>query len=181
MEKIFVVLCIHRRGKELQSAVVLLSSDLATSVDTAKKIEELGYEMNHPQALYVAVVEMTPDRVYTPNDFNSSMRTENFPTVYARLYDDEVVTNCWFNNEYRKKYELQKEIFESKYGEIKVGTHVSFSVENQSDWMGARDGVLIIDKDEFKIKTDISGTLTIDKGYDVYGTTIKPVQIPEHV
>jgi (p)ppGpp synthase/HD superfamily hydrolase len=65
--------------------------------------------------------------------------------------------------------------FKNRYGIIKVGTPVSFQVENQSDWVGDCEGTLVYQEDSFKIKTQNSGVLTIDKGYDVYSGTIQPL------
>ncbi|MFA6158134.1 MAG: hypothetical protein WC763_00700 [Candidatus Paceibacterota bacterium] len=67
-------------------------------------------------------------------------------------------------------------VFKNQHGKIKVGTKVQFGVENQDDWNGDLEGVLIHESGEFKIKTARSGTLTIGKGYDAYWGTIKPVE-----
>ena len=61
------------------------------------------------------------------------------------------------------------------YGKITVGTKVEFMVENQDQWNGDLVGILVHEEGEFRIKTERSGTLTIDEGYDVYSNTIKPV------
>lgn len=177
MDKMFLVYCIYRSGKELEPAIISLGSELLQAVDTAKKAEEFGYDFSHPQTLYVAVAEVKLNFVYKKEDFKSSERTENFPIVFVRFYDEGLVKNTWYNEKYAKTYQVQKGVFENKHGEMKTGTHVSFIVENQSDWGGDNDGILVIEKGEFKVKTQISGTLTIDKGYDVYGNTIKPVSI----
>jgi len=64
-------------------------------------------------------------------------------------------------------------VFKNQYGEIAVGTQVSFMVENQDQWNGDLEGVLIYENGEFKIKTVRNGVLTINKGYDVYFNTIR--------
>lgn len=65
--------------------------------------------------------------------------------------------------------------FKNKHGLIPVGTRVKFNVENQDQWGGDLTGILILDGNEFKIKTERSGCLTINKGYDVYFNTIEPL------
>ncbi len=66
-------------------------------------------------------------------------------------------------------------VMSNMHGDIHVGEKVRFEVENQSDWRGALRGTLAHDGKEFVIDTDISGRLTIDKGYDVYFNTVQPV------
>ena len=65
-------------------------------------------------------------------------------------------------------------VFKNNKGRIRIGTPVWFSVENPGFWGGDTDGILRYDnwKKEFYIETIHSGSLTIDKGYDVYGNTI---------
>ena len=63
----------------------------------------------------------------------------------------------------------------NRHGDIPVGAKVRFEVENQSCWMGANRGTLAHDGNDFVIDTDLSGRLTIDKGYDVYFNTVQPI------
>lgn len=66
-------------------------------------------------------------------------------------------------------------VFKNDQGEIKVGTHVSFMVENQETWAGDLCGELVYLNGHFKVKTGRSGILTINRGFDVYFNTIRPV------
>src|SRR5271154_4961759 len=100
MNKMFAVYCIYKSGKELESAIILLCSDLVEAVDTAKKADQLGYDFNHPQTLYVTVAEVKPGCVYKRQDFQPLSRSENFPVIFVRFYDvygETAVKNEWFN------------------------------------------------------------------------------------
>ena len=79
----------------------------------------------------------------------------------------------------KKLTEINKEknlVFKNRaFGEIKVGTRVAFHVENEDQWAGNLEGILVHKDGEFQIQTQNSGLLTIDHRYDVYGNTIRPV------
>lgn len=64
-------------------------------------------------------------------------------------------------------------VFNNINGTIPAGTKVSFAVENQDQWNGDLEGILIYEDKEFRVKTERSGTLTINKGLDIYYNTIK--------
>jgi hypothetical protein len=66
-------------------------------------------------------------------------------------------------------------VFENTYGKIPAGTEVTFMVENQDQWGGDLTGTLIYQEGEYRIRTERSGTLTINKRYDVYHNTIRPL------
>ncbi len=127
-------------------------------------------------------IEVKPPKVV-------KMKLEETEGFYIPLFSKSFSTH---NKEYRelaeigwkKNSELEKLVkekklappaFQNRYGIIKVGTRVSFLVENQDSWGGDNNGILIYEKNEFKIKTQNSGILTIDKGYDAYSGTIQPV------
>lgn len=61
----------------------------------------------------------------------------------------------------------------NKYGSIRVGSRVSFGVENQSLWTGPTSGILEYNGADFVIKTE-GGIITINKGYDAYLNSIAP-------
>ena len=67
----------------------------------------------------------------------------------------------------------ESRVFKNDHGTVAEGTKVSFIVENQDQWSGDLKGVLIFEDEEFKVKTENSGTLTINHGYDIYYNTIK--------
>jgi len=63
---------------------------------------------------------------------------------------------------------------QNKHGLIEVGTKVVFDVENPSQWIGPNSGILAFDGADFYIDTDV-GAVTINKGYDAYLNTIRPI------
>lgn len=65
-------------------------------------------------------------------------------------------------------------VFTNAHGTITVGTRVTFKVENQDQWHGDLEGVLIYEDGAFRVRTDRSGTLTINRGWDVYYNSIQP-------
>ena len=68
--------------------------------------------------------------------------------------------------------------FKNDYGIIKVGTLVSFEVENQNMWMGDLEGILAYDDEikEYVIKTQRSGILKTSGYLSVYWNTIHPIE-----
>lgn len=60
------------------------------------------------------------------------------------------------------------------FGEITIGTEVTFQVENDDQWTGDRVGTLVFHEGAFKIQTARSGLLIINKRYGPYGNTIRP-------
>lgn len=69
-----------------------------------------------------------------------------------------------------------KKIFKNKNGIFKVGDKVIFEVENQNMWCGDLRGIIIYKgRGKFAIQTERSGLLSIDKGYDVYGNSIRKI------
>ncbi|MCR4319734.1 MAG: hypothetical protein NUV74_05285 [Candidatus Brocadiaceae bacterium] len=68
---------------------------------------------------------------------------------------------------------LECKVMRNRYGDIKTGTKVWFTVENASQWCGSTEGILDHDGNEFVIRTK-KGIVTINKGYDAYSETIKP-------
>ena len=68
-------------------------------------------------------------------------------------------------------------LFRNKHGYIKLGTPVSFQVENQNMWMGDLQGVLAFDDEtkEYVIDTENSGRLKTSGYLSVYWNTIRPL------
>ena len=71
--------------------------------------------------------------------------------------------------------DVERLVMRNRYGDIEIGAEVAFQVENQSQWVGSNSGVLTHDGNDFVIDTVRSGRLTIDKGYDVYSNTVRPL------
>jgi len=69
---------------------------------------------------------------------------------------------------------MNKEIT-NRNGIIKIGDKVRFKVENQDMWSGDLVGTLDWQNGEFVIKTENSGIITIDKGYDAYFHTLEKI------
>ncbi len=69
---------------------------------------------------------------------------------------------------------IRRKPFRNKYGFIKIGTPVSFQVENQSMWGGELSGTLDYENGEYVIQTERSGTLKISGYLSVYWDSIRP-------
>jgi hypothetical protein len=179
MEKMFIVFCQHNTSHGLTADVILTTTDLKLAINTANTAETLGYEFLHSEP-FIGVISAEPDRVYTKKELALNFisgSSEHYPGVYIRSLYNGQWKKEWLNGEYGRRYDVERRVFENNHGEVKVGTSVSFEVENQRDWQGDLEGVLIIEGHDFKIKTERSGTLTIDRKLDVYGSSIKAIHV----
>jgi len=78
------------------------------------------------------------------------------------------------NKEPNDRAPVERTVMHNAYGAIAIGTNVYFSVENPNMWVGPTKGVLDHDGIDFIIRTE-KGVVTINKGYDAYINTIRPV------
>ncbi len=71
---------------------------------------------------------------------------------------------------------MRRKPFHNKYGYIKLGTPVYFTMENASMWGGDRWGILAFDEDtkEYVIDCERSGRIKTSGYLSAYWNTIRP-------
>ncbi len=102
---LYIVTALHNTGHGIGQALVLATPVEKMAIETARKIEALGYQFYAKEDVGVSVYAVETNRAYSKTSFRFvDTPPLHYPVLLHRRKAEDVWHEEWFNKEAEKKY-----------------------------------------------------------------------------